>query len=110
MTNVAMLSVAAPAVVAVGSAAIVGAIAGWHRLVDWADAHTQHPGVAPLGGRHRLAIEAAPAPAATTFRRPIAAISARPHLPQVCPLDACPLDLGELEPARLYDALAGSTR
>lgn len=81
--------------------AYIAGAAGWHRLVDWADEHTQHPGTAPFGGRPQLAIEAAPEPPA---REPVAAITARPHIEQVCPLDACPLDLGELEDAVLFDA------
>ena len=71
--------------------ATIGAVALWHRLVDWHDRHTDRPSGQPI----------------RPTRRPIAAITATPHWPVID--DALgPLRPAAMEPARLYEALVGS--
>ncbi|MFG2165546.1 hypothetical protein [Micromonospora chersina] len=62
MSDLAILSVAVPATALGGFITAIGAVTGWHKLIDWADQHTN---TSPLPIR----------PA----RQPIAALTAVPH-------------------------------
>lgn len=73
------------------TAICIAGTAGWHRLVDFHDRHTDRPGVRPIRPR----------------RTPVAAITARPHHAYVDE-HLGPLDLGPLEPAHIHDQLIGA--